>query len=980
MSLSFLHPTALYALLLVPLLLALPFVGRRASPLVFRFSFFAPLALRAIILVFVILALGGAQLVQPVHNLSVVFVVDHSDSVPQAEQKRAEEFIRASLGAMRPDDRAAVDVFGENALVERLASAEHTLLPVTSLPRTSHTNIASALRLALALLPDGAQQRIVLLSDGLENLGRASDVMDLAIARGVQIDVVPLNSPTGRAEAYLDTLDAPTSVRKGQSFDMVAVVRSTTSGPAVVRLLADGKLVGSRAVPLQLGSNRISFTLNADEVGFHRYSAELQAANDTLPQNNVASAFTIVQGPPRVLVVENTAGDSDNLLAALNAAHIESEKATPSALTGDLTALAQHDAVFLVNVPAKTLPDAAMNLLPSYVRELGRGLVMIGGADAYGAGGYLRTPIEKALPVDMDVRSRKDEPNLALVFVLDKSGSMGRCHCDNPNGQDMRVESGLPKIDIAKDAVLQATRAMGRADYIGVVAFDSDALWALRVQPFKDVEAVLQKIGGLRAEGQTNIYAGLSEAEAALAQTSARIKHVILLTDGWSRAGSYDELTRKMKDEGITLSVVAAGNGSADYLRELAARGSGRYYAAKSMGDVPQLFFKETIEVAGQYIVEEPFYPLPASTTPILRGLDVTHLPALRGYNGTTPKLSAQVALVSARGDPILATWQYGLGRALAWTSDTKGQWATDWVQWDGFNTFIAQLTNWVLPQANDDGLQVTFSADGELSASTIDVVSRDAAGHPRDGLRTQATLIGADASAETQTVMLNQVGPGRYRGAWSATSPGAYLVQLTQQDANNTPIASTTTGFVVSYSPEYKFLDQNASVLSSLAHATGGEILSDPAEAFTPLAKPATHAEPIWPVLLFIAALLFPLDVAARRLKGFQISDFASAFQIAELFSTQGVQQPKPRALPSLFTARERSRSRMVRRSDSRIVKSSDSQPKTQPTPSNAGRTADEPTNRPIDQPTTRLSDQPTNMTERLKQAKARARQSRKG
>jgi len=265
------------------------------------------------------------------------------------------------------------------------------------------------------------------------------------------------------------------------------------------------------------------------------------------------------------------------------------------------------------------MPTAAMNVLPSYVRDLGRGLVMIGGQDAFGAGGYLRTPVETALPVDMEVRSRTQEPNLALVFAIDKSGSMGRCHCDNPSalpGQYVRVESGLSKVDIAKDAVMQAASLLGRTDYIGVVAFDSNALWALQVQTLAEPSIIQNKIGGMRPEGQTNVYAGLSEAEAALAKTPARLKHVLLLTDGWSRSGDYEALAHKMQDEGISLSIVAAGGGSALYLEQLARTGGGRYYAAPTMSDVPKLFFKETVEAIGSYVIEEPFYPLPGSTTP----------------------------------------------------------------------------------------------------------------------------------------------------------------------------------------------------------------------------------------------------------------------------------------------------------------------------------------------------------------------------
>jgi uncharacterized membrane protein len=716
----------------------------------------------------------------------------------------------------------------------------------------------------------------------------------------------------------------------------------------------------------------VSFSLAADQPGFRRYTMELQAAADTLLQNNTASAFTVVHGPPRVLVVENSAGDADNLATALTSAHIEVERIAPSALPGNLDSLSNFDAVFLVNVPASALPTAAMNALPSYVRDLGRGLVMVGGQDSFGAGGYLRTPIETALPVDMEVRSHTQEPNLALVFAIDKSGSMGRCHCDNPNllpGQYARVESGLSKVDIAKDAVMQAASLLGHTDYIGVVAFDSNALWALQVQTLADPSIIQNKIGGVRAEGQTNIYAGLSEAEAALAKTPARLKHVILLTDGWSRSGDYDALARKMQDEDISLSIVAAGGGSALYLEQLARAGGGRYYAAPTMTDVPKLFFKETIEAVGSYVIEEPFYPLPGSTTPILRGLDVTSLPALRGYNGTTPKSTARVSLLSERGDPVLATWQYGLGRAAAWTSDAKGQWAGDWVRWDGFNTFVAQLTNWVMPQPADEGLQTAITSDG--ARTTIEVNSRDSANRPRDFLDTQASIVGPDLVS--QTVTLAQVGPGRYRGESPASQPGTYMVQITQRDASDAPVASASAGLVVPYSPEYKLQDlggfQN---LQALTQATGGQVIADPALSFAPITRPASRTQPIWPMSLLIAAMLFPLDVAARRLR---LTRGDLAYLIAWARSPlerrrAAMAAPRPRALGTLFAARDRARqARDVRRAGP--APSSQAQPKIRtPQPSAEVKRSELP-------PSPSAPTSPDALTERLKRARDRARKS---
>lgn len=929
---TFTYPALLVLLPLFALVAALGLLGpallRARGPWRTRLralpaSRWAGAALRLLIGWALILALAGVQWQRPVRELSVVFVLDLSDSVPESEQARAEAFIRQAVATMPAHARAAIVAFGEDALVERLASSQRDLPPIASVPRTQRTNIGAAIRLALALFPEGTQKRMVILSDGLENVGDARRQAELAAVRGVEIAVVPLTAPPAEQEAYVEALSAPAAVRKGQAFDVTATVMSSVAQEATLRLFGDGRLLQTKSVSLQAGVNRILLSLTAEETGFRRYRVELDAPLDSLPQNNLASGFTMVYGPPRVLIAALDAAEVDALRTALESTGVEVTVLPPQALPTDPTTLASYDSILLANVPAESLPKGTMEALPVVVRELGRGLVMVGGDASFGAGNYLRTPVEAALPVDMEVRSRTREANIALVMVIDKSGSMGRCHCNNPNakpGEYDRVETGLPKVDIAKDAVLQATQALGRNDYLGVVAFNENALWALPLQRLPDTLVIQQAIGGIQAEGQTNIYAGLAEAEKALLEVDARVKHMILLTDGWSTSGQYDALTKRLAEEGITLSVVAAGGGSAEYLETLAENGGGRYYPAPSMQDVPQIFLKETVQAVGEYIIEEPFYPLPAAPSPILRGFDAASLPPLFGYNGATPKQTAQVVLLSQRGDPVLAQWQYGLGRAVAWTSDLKPQWAVDWVTWERFNVFAAQLVNWTLPAPFDENLSVEARSDGAEVRFVVDAT--DEQGRPRDLLQTTATLVGPDFV--TTTVTLEQTGAGHYEGLTLLGEPGTYLVQVVQRDAQGNPVAQRTTGLVVPYSPEYKRLGSGEGLLRALAQLTGGKELAGAEEVFLPTAQPARRAVPLWPALLLMAALLFPVDVGLRRLR-LQPSDWARLRRWADehlrLRSRRSRRRGEPEVLSDLFRARERARQRRARPVEGRPV-----------------------------------------------------------
>jgi Mg-chelatase subunit ChlD len=911
MNISFIYPNALWLLLLLPLTIGLALLGRRRLA---RARFWGGLALRALLLTLIVLALAGIQIRRRADTLTAVFLLDASDSVAADEQARGEALIRQAIEAMPAGDRAAVVVFGKDALVERLASEEHTLSDLASVPVTVRTDIAGALQLGLALFPDEGAKRLILLSDGRENLGQALAQAELAAAHDIELAFVPLGdlSESGEVEVRVEALDAPGDVRQGQGFDLTALVHSTAQVGATLRVFGDGGLIHSQEVRLQAGVNRFSIPVDAAEAGFRRFRAQLVPDADTRLQNNEASAFTVVHGPPRVLVVAGQPGESDNLVQALGAAEMNVAVVPPGEFPTTLPDLAAFDAIVLANVPAGALPSGAMEAIQVYVRDLGKGLLMTGGENAFGAGGYLRTSLEQTLPVDMDVRSKEQSPNLALVLAVDKSGSMGRCHCDNPdlNQTYVRREVGQPKVDIAKEAVMRAASALGQQDYIGVVTFDDAARWALKVQRLVDFVALEQSIGGIQAGGQTNLRSGVEAAYAALQATDARRKHLILLTDGWVRTGDLSSLAQEMQEQGITLSVVAAGGGAAEYLSDLAQRGGGRYYPAVDILRVPDFFLKETVKAVGEYIVEEPFYPLPMSPTSVLRGLDPTALPPLLGYNGTTPKSTAFVALSTPRGDPLLATWQFGLGRAAAWTSDLKGQWATDWVAWDGFPRFVAQLVGWTLPAPEVDGLSARATLEDDQVAVRAQAV--DEAGRPRNFLDVTASLIGPDL--QTTEVTLAQVGAGRYEALAEVSQPGTYLVRLGVSDEGKA-LGQQTLGVVVPYSPEYRESGTNRALLNELARLTGGGELPQPVAAFVHNLPTADRAREIWGTLLLIVALLFPLDVALRRV-------MLGPRDLAKAVSWLRVRLPlrgtrtarRERALGHLFQARDRVRQRRMR------------------------------------------------------------------
>ncbi len=876
----------------------------------------ASLVIRLVLAACLLLSLAGMRLALPSDRLSVVFLLDASASMLDATTEELVDWAQAAVRDMPDGDTAGVVVFGGNALVDRLPSELDELARPASVPVAGATDVAAAVRLAAAIFPAGTQQRIVLLSDGNDTGGDAEDAIAAAAARGIRLDVV---SPADEsaAEVLVDALDAPPGARVGETIDLLVRLRSTITTGATLRLLADGETVATRELDLEPGITTIPFAVTADQAGFHVFRAVIEPEDDRFSENNAADAYVLVTGPPQVLVATDDAERAADLVASLSDGEQQVTVVPSGGVPSSLATLAGYDSIVLDNVPADALGEATMASLQVYVRDLGKGLVMLGGRESYGAGGYLDTPLEETLPVYMTVRDRERSPDVAMVAVVDQSGSMADCHCtgDSRDNANPSGERGFQKVDIAKEAILRAAEALAPTDQLGVVTFNENAHWAVRTAPV-DFGALGNGLG-FEADGQTNIFAGLKAAYDDLVNNPSTLRHIILITDGWSTHGAYDDLLADMRAAGITLSTIGTGGGSAAILRRLAEESGGRYYDAADASTIPDIFLRETIRTAGEQIVEETFQPIPSASSEILDGLDAGRLPQLLGYNATTAKGSATVALLTGREDPLLAQWQYGLGRAVAWTSDARQQWATPWIGTPEFGTLTAQLVTWTLPPQDAEGIDVRFSpADrGELN---VEVTSFDDDGGPRNFYRTVLRLVSPDLEP-TQTV-LEQVGPGRYTGTIRAADPGAYLVRVAQtfEDENGTDAASRTLGVVSPAAEEFRRLGVDTDALASYAAAGGGRAL--PLESEDPAAEVWRHdiaasafPTPIWPLLLLLAIVLVPVDVGVRRV-ALSRADFRRAR--SWMARRVGIGTGEPELVPGLAELRA-AKARSERRTD---------------------------------------------------------------
>ncbi len=847
-------------LLLFPLLAAitwylrLPWLRMPASPRQRRRER-RRLYTRLLILFLLVTALAGPGVVSVIHRQAVVLALDVSASIGPALSE-GEKWIRDALEAKPPGVIAGVVAFGERVAVEEPPGWQPSFHRPATDPGREASNIGEALRFAKAMLPGDARQRVVLLTDGRDTGGDAVKVAETLYAGGTRVDVVPVGVAAG-SDVRVDGLRVSPRARSGENTLLEAVIHSDKATRAELFLERDGSLLDTRKVELRAGENRLALSVPAGEAGIHRYRlrvATVDSGADAFTANNEAGGIQEVSGPPGVLVVAPSESEARSLVQALRAAGKAVVKVVdPAAVPRGAVEWARYQAVFLVNTPAYRLGEKVMAELESYVRDGGGGLVMVGGPDSFGPGGYAGTPLERALPVEMDIKGRGELPSLGLVLVIDKSGSMA----------DMA--GGADKMALAREAAARSIDVLTERDRVGVLAFDSFPWWVIPPVQVEDKEALRQVIESIQAGGGTEIYPALLGAYQALRDLPTQVKHIILLTDGMSASGGdYRSLLNGIRDAGITLSTVAVGEGAdAEMLQALSEMGRGRFYAVDDARNIPSIFTKETMMATRSFAVNEPFYPQVAGGPGVLlRGLD--KVPPLDGYITVTPKDLGETTLVSHRGDPVLAAWQYGLGRAVVWTPDAGGRWSGAWAAGDAFPRLWGNVLSWIMPAEDADPLylETTVSSPG-AGGRQLEISVEDPGGW-EEVRRLGAVVTGP--AGEVFELPLEPAGPGRYEATHQVDKPGVYMVSVRSNDGDGETVLARG-GAVVPYPPEYRETGVDMESLRAIAAAGGGTVLENPQQAFADNLPPVKSRWDLTPYLLALAALLWLTDVAGRRL-----------------------------------------------------------------------------------------------------------------
>lgn len=853
------------------------------------------LLLRTAVVVLLILALAETRAVRTSDRLTVFYLLDLSQSIPAETRAQMIEYVNQAVERhRRPRDRAGVIVFGREAAIELPPFDESIPLSVTpgSPVDPEYTNLAAAMRLAQATFPEDAARRVVILSDGNENLGDAMEQARALAAAGTGIDVLPIRYQR-RGEVMVERVLVPPEARRGQPIDLKVVLSNTrtpgakdageVAGRLTIKQRAGGRevLLSEQRVTLPPGKKVFAVRQQIDAPGFFTYEATFtpdEPADDAMAQNNRATAFTHVQGTGQVLLIENAEGDKANryahLAQALAEHNIEVTVQRSNQLFSTLAELQPFDAVVLANVPREHFTGAQIQMLVRNTQQMGAGLVMLGGPDSFGAGGWANTELEKAMPVDFTIKSAKVVPRGALAIVFHAS--------EMPQGNYWQ-----------KVIAAEALKALGPRDYCGVIHYGGmgGTGWLWRpgmavVGPRRnEMLALLER---MTPGDMPDFDPGLILARDGLAGCKdAGVRHLIVISDGDPSPPSARVL-QSLVDAGITVSSVAvAAHGPAEsrVMENLAVSTGGKYYAVNNPQLLPRIFQREARRVAQPLIYENlaGFRPQIRYPHEMLSGIEPPLRP-ITGFVLTSRKEHplVEVSLVSPQpsaeeNNTILASWTYGLGRTVALTTDASTRWTQAWIGWEGYTKLMGQILRWAMRPSGDQG-KFTVASEYQDGQVRLVITALDPNDEFLNFLRFSGTAVGPDL--QPIDLQIEQTAPGRYTASFPAGRAGSYLI-LASPGPGKTPLRA---GITVPYSEEFRALETNTGLLEQLASlvpAGGrpGVLIDHPdglarmdalleVDTFRRDLAPAASSRDAWPLLVLAAACVFFADVLVRRVQ----------------------------------------------------------------------------------------------------------------
>ena len=847
------HPTVL--LLILPAIALLLLFDARSthpmSPLRRRIL----LVVRAICVMLVLVALASPAWVVRSQQQAVVFVLDHSQSLGQAGLERVYEAFQKLSAKSGSDVQIGVVSAGREGEVLAYPGREAPKVEASSAVMErdgAATNLSKAVTLASAVFPAGTSKHIILVTDGQETSGNLETQARAAAVSGVKIHALPISGDQ-RPDVRVTSLKSSQSrINEGATVDFTATVEASIAGKGRVRLFENGLEVDSQDIEMEVGeSKQLSFRRSPEKRNIYNYRVVVEGfeKQDAIPDNNEALSIVDVRGKPLLLYVEGESTEAKYLVRAMAKEGIRLDVRPPAGIPGNLRELAGYDAIIFSDIAAHEIGEAKMGAIRDYVDKLGGGFVMIGGPNSFGVGGYYRTPIEEILPVKLRGKDHEEHQSSALALVIDRSGSM--------SGQ---------KIEICKSAAIATADLLEEKDYLGVFAFDSTVHPVVPMTRVGSTNSIANQISLLSSGGGTNIYPAMVTARTELNQVKAKIKHMIVLTDGQTAGQGYPALSAQCHAEGITISTVAVGSGAdIGRLQAIAAAGGGKSYVTMDPTAITRIFTQDTMMHTGRLVREEPFQAELVEDHPMLRSWEESGAPPLLGYVRTNRKATSQIPLVTESGDPLLAHWRFGLGKVTAFTSDCKSRWGALWVtNWDGYSKLWAQILRETARPPQGGNMDLRLEAKGEEAIARVDLLAD--AGTRRNDAEVEADIYFVPANALgssmrlISTARLAQEGSGLYATRFRPDAAGVYLVRAR---AGSQMVSA---GYVHNPSGEVATGQIDRELLKSAVEITGGQLLASADDDLELTGTDVSRTVEVLPYLVAMFLGLLLVDVAIRR------------------------------------------------------------------------------------------------------------------
>lgn len=791
----------------------------------------------------ILLALFGVSIYKRDRANTTIFLVDISNSNEQ-NLAAMETYLDNALQEMPRDNQYGIVTFGKNSLVEQFLTKEDHFSQIMSLPDKTATNFETAVSRALAMIPAEGAGRVVILTDGKETKGDLANTASAIASRQIELLAYVYEVDQGK-DAYIENVELPSYLYQGDAYSMTVTVESNYETDARIQIWMGTIQTAEYEVHLNRGANQFRFRQTVMGESVESFQVRVAAEGDTCEENNSYHAYSVVDSVPKVLLVTGMKEDSSVYENLLRTANCNYQRVSAINAPDTLEKMLEFKSIVLQNVYLSDLPEGFLDNVDTYVKDYGCGLVCCGGEDSYALGGYRESVLETVLPVDMELRGVDEIPTMAMIMVIDHSGSMSS-----------DAGNGATSLDLAITAARTAVDQMRSTDYVGVLTFDDKYSWAVEPTLASDKTGIKTKIETIADGGGTTIQPALWEALEGVKECEAGIRHVILLTDGQGESRNYGEIIDKYTASGVTLSTVAVGMESdAGLLEQLAEDCGGRYYYSDTAVDIPKIFAQEVFLSEDTYLQNGVFGLAVNTGHEITRGLFENGWPSIYGYVSATPKNASNVLIASEKDDPILTVMQYGLGHTVAWNTDVTNQWTAGYAGMDDY----VQLWKHVIDYSAGNAAIGEDSVEVMTAGGYTNVVYRAL----DYGEQTKVEAVYTDPEGSTQTVPLQATAPGYYEARLDTDMTGLYNLSVRRVDDGSITNAVTTAA-AVQYSDEYKF-DVGKAAFTGFVERYGR--LLEPEENFWKQIKNDTRERyELTQWLLLFAVLWFVMDIALRR------------------------------------------------------------------------------------------------------------------